>query len=220
VICCAYRPIRSCDRSQHSVPHFLLSALNEPVQVLIESALPARTSAPGVGAGVGLPPFNPITLAVNLIKSIPTSHRTALEELGVAGNWHDPSGPYVVGGPAAAAPQDTMATRSASKPPNADSPALLLAKERVLLEQRRKKPRRHRIPPRPLSRAGRRNPLRRRLKPAPSAKSPISPIELTGIEFDLTKRRRNLRPHRPGGPTATGRHMPPPNKADYDTRYD
>jgi hypothetical protein len=65
------------------VPHFRLSALNEPTQVMIESAF-RRDLGPGVPVQASLlPHVNPIALAINLIKSIPVGIDNALEELGV-----------------------------------------------------------------------------------------------------------------------------------------
>jgi hypothetical protein len=57
--------------------------LNEPTQVLIESAY-RRDLGPGVRLQASLlPHVNPITFAIGLIKSIPVGIDNALEELGV-----------------------------------------------------------------------------------------------------------------------------------------
>src|SRR5258705_3273249 len=106
------------------VPHFLLSALNEPVQVLIESAF-RRDLGPGVPVQASLlPQVNPITLAINLIKSIPVGIDNALEELGVGRKLGTTlSGPYGVGGPQLPAPpMTTMSARSAPEAAEPDAP--------------------------------------------------------------------------------------------------
>jgi hypothetical protein len=93
------------------VPHFLLSALNEPMQVKIETAF-WRDLGPGVPVQASLlPHVDPITFAINLIKSIPVGIDNALEELGVGRRLGTtPSGPYGVGGPQLPAPPATMTT--------------------------------------------------------------------------------------------------------------
>ena len=82
------------------VPHFVLSALNEPVRVMIETAF-RRDLGPGVPVQASLlPSVDPITFAINLIRSIPVGIDNALEELGVGRRLGTtPSGPYGVGGP-------------------------------------------------------------------------------------------------------------------------
>ena len=93
------------------VPHFLLSALNEPTRVMIESAF-RRDLGPGVPVQASLlPHVDPITFAINLIKSIPVGIDNALEELGVGRRLGTtPSGPYGVGGPQLPAPPATTMT--------------------------------------------------------------------------------------------------------------
>jgi hypothetical protein len=93
------------------VPHFLLSALNEPMQVMIETAF-RRDLGPGVPVQASLlPHVDPITFAINLIKSIPVGIDNALEELGVGRRLGTtPSGPYGLGGPELPAPPATMTT--------------------------------------------------------------------------------------------------------------
>jgi hypothetical protein len=109
------------------VPHFLLSALNEPIQVMIESAF-RRDLGPGVPVQASLlPHVNPITFVINLIKSIPVGIDNALEELGVGrALGTTPSGPYGVGGPQLPAPpattMTTMSTLSASAAAEPDAP--------------------------------------------------------------------------------------------------
>ncbi len=110
------------------VPHFLLSALNEPVKVMIETAY-RRDLGPGVPVQASLlPHVNPITLVVNLIRSIPVGIDNALEELGVGRLLGTtPSGPYGVGGPPLPAPPVTaMSNVSALSAP---SPAKRVAPE-------------------------------------------------------------------------------------------
>src|SRR5262245_44887444 len=64
------------------VPHFVLSALDAPMRVLIETAY-RRDLGPGVPVQASLlPNVNPITLTVNLVRSIPVGIDNALEELG------------------------------------------------------------------------------------------------------------------------------------------
>ena len=109
------------------VPHFVLSALNEPIQVMIESAY-RRDLGPGVPVQASLlPHVNPITFAINLIKSIPVGIDNALEELGVGRRLGTtPSGPYGVGGPQLPAPpattMTTMSTLTASEATEPDAP--------------------------------------------------------------------------------------------------
>ena len=109
------------------VPHFLLSALNEPIQVMIESAY-RRDLGPGVPVRASLlPHVDPITFAINLINSIPVGIDNALEELGVGRPLGTtPSGPYGVGGPQPPAPpvttMTTMSTLSASEAAEPDAP--------------------------------------------------------------------------------------------------
>jgi hypothetical protein len=82
------------------VPHFVLSALDEPFRVMIETAF-RRYLGPGVPVQASLlPAVDPITFAINMIRSIPIGIDDALEELGVGRRLGTtPSGPYGVGGP-------------------------------------------------------------------------------------------------------------------------
>jgi hypothetical protein len=164
------------------VPHFLLSALNEPVQVLIESAF-RRDLGPGVPAQASLlPHVNPITLAINLIKSIPVGIDNALEELGVGRKLGTtPSGPYGVGGPQLPAPpvtaMTTMSALSASEAVEPDAPQVdSLAKDAGTRKSMKRKPRRpSRIPPRRPIQSPSRNPLRRRRSRNHLQRRPIIP---------------------------------------------
>jgi hypothetical protein len=90
------------------VPHFVLSALDEPFRVMVETAY-RRDLGPGVPVQASLlPAVNPIALAINLIRSIPVGIDNALEELGVGRKLGTtPSGPYGVGGPPLPAPPAT-----------------------------------------------------------------------------------------------------------------
>jgi hypothetical protein len=98
-----------------------------PIQVLIESAF-RRDLGPGVQVQASLlPHVNPITLAINLIKSIPVGIDNALEELGAGRKLGTtPSGPYGVGGPQLPAPPVTAMTSmpalSASEAAEPDAP--------------------------------------------------------------------------------------------------
>jgi hypothetical protein len=106
------------------VPHFVLSALNEPVKVMIETAF-RRDLGPGVPVQASLlPSVDPITFAINLISSIPVGIDNALDELGVGRRLGTtPSGPYGVGGPELPAPPDTtMVTTSRVSAPVAAEP--------------------------------------------------------------------------------------------------
>ncbi|MFV9633131.1 PE-PPE domain-containing protein [Mycobacterium neumannii] len=83
------------------VPSPVLTALDAPLRVLIEGAY-ARDVNPGVATKVGLLPFrNPITTAINLVKSIPTGLDDAIEE--VSGDrplgTEETTSPFGVGGP-------------------------------------------------------------------------------------------------------------------------
>ena len=76
------------------VPHFVLSALDEPFRVMIETAF-RRDLGPGVPVQASLlPAVDPITFAINMIRSIPLVIDDALEELGVGRRLGTtPSGP-------------------------------------------------------------------------------------------------------------------------------
>ena len=95
--------------------------------MLIESAF-RRDLGPGVQVQASLlPHVNPITLAINLIKSIPVGIDNALEELGAGRKLGTtPSGPYGVGGPQLPAPPVTAMTSmpalSASEAAEPDAP--------------------------------------------------------------------------------------------------
>src|SRR5262245_31193697 len=104
------RPLESI-----GVPHFVLSALDEPLRVLIETAY-RRDLGPGVPVHASLLPHgNPITVTVNLIKSIPVGIDDALEELGLGRPLGTtPPGPYGVGGPALPDPPAPVSATSAS----------------------------------------------------------------------------------------------------------
>ncbi len=127
------------------VPHFLLSALNEPTQVLIESAF-RRDLGPGVPVQASLlPHVNPITLAINLIKSIPVGIDNALEELGVGRRLGTaPSGPYGVGGPPLPDPPTMTMTAtsalSASKAAETDAPQVDSLEAKVAAPEPKVKP--------------------------------------------------------------------------------
>jgi hypothetical protein len=165
------------------VPHFLLSALNEPVQVLIESAF-RRDLGPGVPVQASLlPHVNPITLAINLIKSIPVGIDNALEELGVGRKLGTtPSGPYGVGGPPLPAPPATTmtsaSTLSASKP-ESDAPQVdsLTAKATAAEPDTTKA-----SDPEPKAK-----PAAAETKPKPATKKADQPKVRGPIEFDSEK---------------------------------
>ena len=97
------------------VPHFVLSALDEPLRVLIETAY-RRDLGPGVPVHASLlPHVNPITVTKNLIKSIPVGIDDAMEELGLGRRLGTtPSGPYGVGGPALPDPPAPVSAMSES----------------------------------------------------------------------------------------------------------
>jgi PE-PPE domain-containing protein len=97
------------------VPHFILSALDEPLRVLIETAY-RRDLGPGVPVTASLlPHVNPITVTANLIESIPVGIDDALEELGLGRPLGTtPPGPYGVGGPALPDPPAPVSATSAS----------------------------------------------------------------------------------------------------------
>jgi PE-PPE domain len=97
------------------VPHFVLSALDEPLRVLIETAY-RRDLGPGVPVHASLLPHaNPITVTRNLIKSIPVGIDDATEELGLGRRLGTtPSGPYGVGGPALPDPPAPVSALSES----------------------------------------------------------------------------------------------------------
>src|SRR5262249_44578535 len=87
------------------VPHFVLSALDEPLRVLIETAY-RRDLGPGVPVHASLlPHVNPITVTRNLIKSIPVGIDDATEELGLGRPLGTTSaGPHRCGCPSPAGP--------------------------------------------------------------------------------------------------------------------
>lgn len=168
------------------VPHFLLSALNEPTQVLIESAF-RRDLGPGVPVQASLlPHVNPIALATNLIKSIPVGVDNALEELGVGRRLGTtPSGPYGVGGPQLPAPPATtmtaMSTLSASEVAEPDARHLdSLSKDAGTRKRNDAKTVSADVEPKV-------KPTAAEKKPKPAAKKPDQPTARGPIEFDSQK---------------------------------
>lgn len=93
------------------VPHFVLSALDEPVRYLIETGY-RRDLGPGVPVRASLlPAVDPITFGINLIRSIPVGIDNALAELGLGRRLGtSPSGPYGVGGPSLPDPPVTTSS--------------------------------------------------------------------------------------------------------------
>jgi hypothetical protein len=193
------------------VPHFLLSALNEPVQVLIESAF-RRDLGPGVPVQASLlPHVNPITLAINLIKSIPVGIDNALEELGVGRKLGTtPSGPYGVGGPQLPAPpvtaMTTVSALSASEAVEPDAPQVdSLAKDAGTrksndAETASAEPDTTPAPdPEPKTK-----PAAAEKKPKPPAKEADQPEVRGPIEFDSQKTPTESPSSPSGGQAATG----------------
>jgi hypothetical protein len=97
------------------VPHFILSAIDEPLRVLIETAY-RRDLGPGVPVQASLlPHVKLLTVARNLIKSIPVGIDDATEELGLGRRLGTtPPGPYGVGGPPLPPPPAPVSAVSAS----------------------------------------------------------------------------------------------------------
>jgi hypothetical protein len=107
------------------VPHFVLSALDEPFRVMIETAF-RRDLGPGVPVQASLlPAVDPITFAINMIRSIPIGIDNALEELGVGRRLGTtPSGPYGVGGPQLPDPPAAVTALRHRRTPNPLRPRL------------------------------------------------------------------------------------------------
>jgi hypothetical protein len=93
------------------VPHFILSALDEPVRLMVETGY-RRDLGPGAPVRASLlPAVNPITFGINLIRSIPVGIDNAMAELGLGRRLGTtPSGPYGVGGPPLPDPPVTTAS--------------------------------------------------------------------------------------------------------------
>jgi hypothetical protein len=104
-------------------PHFVLTALDEPIRVLVETAY-RRDLGPGMPVRASLlPAVNPIALAINLIRSIPVGIDNALEELGAGRRLGTtPSGPYGVGGPSLPAPPTATASSLSERSPEPVAP--------------------------------------------------------------------------------------------------
>lgn len=106
------------------VPHFILSALDEPVRLMVETGY-RRDLGPGVPVRASLlPAVNPITFGINLIRSIPVGIDNALAELGLGRRLGTtPSGPYGVGGPPLPdPPMSTASVASVASEPAAAEP--------------------------------------------------------------------------------------------------
>lgn len=193
-----------------------------------------RGLGPGVPVQASLiPHVNPITFAINLIKSIPVGIDHVLAELGVGRALGiTPSGPYGVGGPQLPAPpattMTTMSTLSASEAaepdaPQVDSPAKAapsaepVAAEAVAGTRKatmRKPCRPRRIPRRRLFQSLRSGQRRRGRSRNRLRSSPIDRKCAGRSSSTYKRRRRNRRPRRPRNRPRPARHPRPKTASD------
>ncbi|MDT5280164.1 MAG: hypothetical protein QOJ20_1359, partial [Mycobacterium sp.] len=125
-----YVPARRNAHGARPGPDYQGSAGDTDYFVIDSGIVPILRPLASLGVPVQaslLPHVNPITFAINLIKSIPVGIDNALEELGVGrALGTTPSGPYGVGGPQLPAPpvttMTTMSTLSTSESAEPDAP--------------------------------------------------------------------------------------------------
>jgi hypothetical protein len=202
------------------VPHFVLSALDEPFRVMIETAF-RRYLGPGVPVQASLlPAVDPITFAINMIRSIPIGIDDALEELGVGRRLGTtPSGPYGVGGPQLPDPPAAVTALSASADaepvaPQVDSPSAERGSRSGHSQRQRSE---YCVGPAGYDRDARSRakaePTTRDKKPEPPVKDPDKPKARGPIAFDSQKTPTESPPSPSGEPFATSEPSAPESKS-------
>jgi hypothetical protein len=102
--------------AQLGVPMPLLAALDAPLRVLVEAGYD-RTASPGQPTPARVvPAINPVALAINVVRAIPTGIDDGLEQLGLGRPFGTAAaGPYGVGKPPPT-PSDTTSPMGVSPP--------------------------------------------------------------------------------------------------------